>query len=80
MKKLILVLCLLLSINVFSQNKDKCVKTSVERLDDARVKVITDNRCTKTITVKTYLVHDWIKIQAQEKRKREKELTNGKRK
>ena len=43
MKKLILVLCLLLSINVFSQNEDKCVKISVERLDDARVKVITDN-------------------------------------
>lgn len=76
MKKLILVLCLLLSINVFSQNEDKCVKLSVERLDDARVKVITDNRCTKTITVKTYLLNDWIKIQAK-KKKRKKELSKG---
>jgi len=73
MKNLIIVLLLVFSLSTFSQEKAnvKCVKVTVEKLDHARVKVTETNRCTNVITVRSYLILEWKKIQANKNKKRQ---------
>ena len=74
MKKLIIVLLLVFSFNLSAQEKssEKCIKVTVERLDPARVKVVEHNTCTNVYTVKSYLVTEWNRIQAEKRKKRKK--------
>ena len=74
MKKLIIVLLLVFSFNLSAQEKssEKCVKVTVERLDPARVKVTENNKCTNVITVRSYLIMEWKKIQAERRKNRKK--------
>ena len=74
MKNLIIVFLLVFNLSVFSQEKssEKCVKVTVERLDYARVKVVEHNKCTNVYTVKSYLISEWNKIEADRKKKRKK--------
>ena len=74
MKKLIIVLLLVFSFNLSAQEKssEKCVKVTVERLDPTRVKVTENNKCTNVITVRSYLVTEWNRIQAEKRKKRKK--------
>jgi len=71
MKNLITVLLLVFSLSTFSQEKanEKCVKVTVEQLDHVRVKVTENNKCTNVITVRSYLIMEWKKIQAAKKNK-----------
>ena len=80
MKKLIIVLLLVFSFNLSAQEKssEKCVKVTVERLDPARVKVTENNKCTNVITVRSYLVTEWNRIQNEKKKKRRKALKKSK--
>ena len=72
MKNLIIILLLVFNLSVFSQEKqsEKCIKVTVERLDPARVKVVKHNTCTNVYTIKTYLVTEWNRIQAEKRKKR----------
>tara|TARA_B100000925_G_scaffold233393_1_gene181944 strand:+ start:178 stop:417 length:240 start_codon:yes stop_codon:yes gene_type:complete len=74
MKNLIIVFLLVFNLSVFAQEKpsEKCIKISVERIDPARVKVTENNKCTNVITVRSYLVTEWNKIQAEKRKKRKK--------
>ena len=62
MKKLIIVLLLVFSFNLSAQEKssEKCVK------------VTENNKCTNVITVRSYLVTEWNRIQAEKRKKRKK--------
>ena len=72
MKNLIIVFLLVFNLSVFAQEKpsEKCTKISVERIDPARVKVVKHNTCTNVYTIKTYLVTEWNRIQAEKRKKR----------
>ena len=74
MKNLIIVFLLVFNLSVFAQEKpsEKCTKISVERIDPARVKVTENNKCINVITVRSYLVTEWNKIQAEKRKKRKK--------
>ena len=76
MKNLIIVFLLVFNLSVFAQEKpsEKCIKISVERIDPARVKVTENNKCTNVITVRSYLVTEWNKIQAEKRKKRKKRV------
>jgi len=80
MKKLIIVLLLVFSFNLSAQEKssEKCVKVTVERIDPARVKVTKNNKCTNVITVRSYLITEWNRIQNEKKKKRRKNLKKQK--
>ena len=80
MKNLIIVFLLVFNLSVFAQEKpsEKCIKISVERIDPARVKVTENNKCTNVITVRSYLVTEWNKIQAEKRKKRRKALKKQK--
>jgi len=80
MKNLIIILLLVFNFSVFSQEKpsEKCIKITVERLDHARVKVTKNNKCTNVITVRSYLIMEWNKIQADKRKKRRKALKKQK--
>ena len=80
MKNLIIILLLVFNLSVFAQEKpsEKCIKVTVERLDHARVKVTENNKCTNVITVKSYLLMEQNKIQAEKRKKRRKALKNQK--
>ena len=80
MKNLIIILLLVFNLSVFSQEKtsEKCIKVTVERLDHARVKVTENNKCTNVITVRSYLLMEWNKIQAEKRKKRRKALKKQK--
>jgi len=80
MKKLIIVLLLVFSFNLSAQEKssEKCVKVTVERIDPARVKVTKNNKCTNVITVRSYLITEWNRIQNEKKKKRRKALKKSK--
>ena len=77
MKNLIIILLLVFNLSVYGQEEtslhnEKCVKVTVERLDYARVKVVEHNKCTNVYTVKSYLISEWNKIEADRKKKRKK--------
>jgi len=74
MKKTILILLLLVSVNTFAQEIKKCIEVKVEKLDTYKVKVTKINNCVepKEITIQAYLRHEWIKKQKRKKRKNDK--------
>ena len=67
---------MLFNLSVFAQEKpsEKCIKISVERIDPARVKVVKHDTCTNVYTIRTYLVTEWNKIQAEKRKKRKKRV------
>ena len=83
MKNLIIILLLVFNLSVYGQEEtslynEKCVKVTVEKLDHARVKVTENNKCTNVITVRSYLIMEWNKIQAEKRKKRRKALKKQK--
>jgi len=85
MKNLIIIFSLVFYLSIgcspfFAQEKssEKCIKVTVERLDHARVKVTENNKCTNVITVRSYLIKEWNKIQSDKRKKRRKALKKQK--
>ena len=77
MEKTILILLLLISFSVSSQEiKKKCITITEKKLPNYKVKVIKTNHCVepKEITVAVYIVTEWEK----EKRKKRKSRKNDK--
>ena len=73
MKKTILILLLLISFSVSSQEiKKKCVTITEEKLPNYKVKVIKTNHCVepKEITISTYIVTEWEKKKRKKRKKR----------
>ena len=80
MRKLITIILVLFTLSFSAQERsnEKCVKVTVEKLDHARVKVTENNKCTNVITVRSYLLMEWNKIQAEKRKKRRKALKKQK--
>ncbi len=77
MKKTILILLLLISFSVSSQEiKKKCITITEEKLPNYKVKVIKTNHCVepKEITIRSYVVTEW----ERKKRKKRKKRKNDK--
>ena len=77
MKKTILILLLLVSFSVSSQEiKKKCITITEEKLPNYKVKVIKTNHCVepKEITIRSYVVTEW----ERKKRKKRKKRKNDK--
>ena len=74
MRKLVTIILVLFTLSLSAQERsyEKCVKVTVEKLDHVRVKVIENNKCTNVITVRSYLVTEWNRIQAEKRKKRKK--------
>ena len=76
MKKITLILLLLISFSVSSQEiKKKCITITEEKLPNYKVKVIKTNHCVepKEITVAVYIITEWEKKKRKhKKRKNEK--------
>ena len=73
MKKTILILLLLISFSVSSQEiKKKCITITEEKLPNYKVKVIKTNHCVepKEITISTYIVTEWEKKKRKKRKKR----------
>ena len=72
MRKLLIIILVLFTLSLSAQERsnEKCVKVTVEKLDHARVKVTENNKCTNVITVKSYLILEWKKIQAEKRKNR----------
>tara|TARA_R100001163_G_C4880561_1_gene78057 strand:+ start:283 stop:525 length:243 start_codon:yes stop_codon:yes gene_type:complete len=80
MKKAILILLILFSVNSFSQElRKKCITIKEEKLPNYKVKVIKINHCVepKEITIRSYIVTEWEKIK-RKKRKKRKSRKNDK--
>ncbi len=76
MKKTILILLLLISFSVSSQEiKKKCITITEEKLPNYKVKVIETNHCVepKEITISTYIVTEWEKKKRKKRKKRKNE-------
>ena len=76
MKKTILILLLLISFSVSSQEiKKKCVTITEEKLPNYKVKVIKTNHCVepKEITIQTYIFTEWEKKKRKKRKKRKNE-------
>ena len=76
MKKTILILLLLISFSVSSQEiKKKCVTITEEKLPNYKVKVIKTNYCVepKEITIRTYITTEWEKKKRKKRKKRKNE-------
>ena len=76
MKKTILILLLLISFSVSSQEiRKKCITITEEKLPNYKVKVIKTNNCVepKEVTVAVYITTEWEKKKRKhKKRKNEK--------
>ncbi len=62
MKKAILILLILFSVNSFSQElRKKCITIKEEKLPNYKVKEIKTNHCVepKEITIRSYVVTEW---------------------
>ena len=73
MKKTILILLLLISFSVSSQEiKKKCVTITEEKLPNYKVKVIKTNHCVepKEITIRAYIAIEWEKKKRKKRKKR----------
>tara|TARA_B100000925_G_scaffold258963_1_gene214193 strand:- start:704 stop:937 length:234 start_codon:yes stop_codon:yes gene_type:complete len=73
MKKTILILLLLISFSVSSQEiKKKCVTITEQKLPNYKVKVIKTNHCVepKKITVRAYIATEWEKKKRKKRKKR----------
>ena len=76
MKKTILILLLLISFSVSSQEiKKKCVTITEKKLPNYKVKVIKTNHCVepKEITIQTYIITEWEKKKRKKRKKRKNE-------
>jgi len=75
MKKTILILLLLFSVSIFSQERKKCVTVKEVKLPNYKVKVIKTNHCVepKKITIQTYIVTEWEKKKRKKRKKRKNE-------
>ncbi|WP_293317250.1 hypothetical protein [Phenylobacterium sp.] len=76
MKKTILILLLLISFSVSSQEiKKKCVTITEKKLPNYKVKVIKTNHCVepKEITIRTYITTEWEKKKRKKRKKRKNE-------
>ena len=77
MKKITLILLLLISFSVSSQEiKKKCITITEEKLPNYRVKVVKTNHCVepKEITIRSYVITEW----ERKKRKKRKKRKNDK--
>tara|TARA_Y100001937_G_scaffold102729_1_gene141313 strand:+ start:1403 stop:1633 length:231 start_codon:yes stop_codon:yes gene_type:complete len=73
MKKTILILLLLISFSVSSQEiKKKCITITEEKLPNYKVKVIKTNHCVepKEITIRSYVVTEWERKKRKKRKKR----------
>ena len=76
MKKTILILLLLISFSVSSQEiKKKCVTITEQKLPNYKVKVIKTNHCVepKKITVRAYIATEWEKKKRKKRKKKKNE-------
>ena len=76
MKKITLILLLLISFSVSSQEvKKKCITITEEKLPNYKVKVIKTNHCVEPqeITVAVYIVTEWEKKKRKKRKKRKNE-------
>ena len=76
MKKTILILLLLISFSVSSQEiKKKCITITEKKLPNYKVKVIKTNHCVepKEITIQTYIITEWEKKKRKKRKKRKNE-------
>jgi len=76
MKKTILILLLLISFSVSSQEiKKKCVTITEEKLPNYKVKVIKTNHCVepKEITIRSYVITEWERKKRKKRKKRKNE-------
>ena len=76
MKKTILILLLLISFSVSSQEiKKKCITITEKKLPNYKVQVIKTNHCVepKEITVAVYIVTEWEKKKRKKRKKRKNE-------
>ena len=72
MKKYTLILSLLFCVNIFSQEKKKCITIKEEKLPNYKVKVIKTNHCVepKEVTVRAYVVTEWERKKRKKRKKR----------
>ena len=73
MKKTILILLLLISFSVSSQEiKKKCITITEEKLPNYKVKVIKTNHCVepKEITIRSYVITEWERKKRKKRKKR----------
>ena len=72
MKKYTLILLLLFCVNIFSQEKRKCITIKEEKLPNYKVKVIKTNHCVepKEITIRSYVVTEWERKKRKKRKKR----------
>lgn len=76
MKKITLILLLLISFSVSSQEiKKKCITITEKKLPNYKVQVIKTNHCVepKEITVAVYIVTEWEKKKRKKRKKRKNE-------
>jgi len=76
MKKITLILLLLISFSVSSQEiKKKCITITEEKLPNYKVKVVKTNHCVepKEITVAVYIITEWEKKKRKQRKKRKNE-------
>ncbi len=76
MKKTILILLLLISFSVSSQEiRKKCITITEKKLPNYKVKVIKTNHCVepKEITIRSYVVTEWEKKKRKKRKKRKNE-------
>ena len=76
MKKTILILLLLISFSVSSQEiKKKCITITEENLPNYKVKVIKTNHCVepKEITIRSYVITEWERKKRKKRKKRKNE-------
>ena len=76
MKKITLILLLLISFSVSSQEiRKKCITITEEKLPNYKVKVVKTNHCVepKEITVAVYIITEWEKKKRKQRKKRKNE-------
>jgi|TARA_R100000353_G_scaffold3580_2_gene5618 hypothetical protein len=76
MKKTILILLLLISFSVSSQEiRKKCITITEEKLPNYKVKVIKTNHCVepKEITIRSYVITEWERKKRKKRKKRKNE-------
>ena len=76
MKKTILILLLLISFSVSSQEiKKKCITITEEKLPNYKVKVIKTNHCVepKEVTIRSYVITEWERKKRKKRKKRKNE-------
>ena len=75
MKNNILILLLIFSLNIFSQEKKKCITIEEKKLPNYKVQVIKTNHCVepKEITIRSYVITEWERKKRKKRKKRKNE-------